>query len=164
MGFSTCDICDANENLIAEGSLAVLPPVFRSLGKRSAFAGQAATLKVFEDNVLVRAALETAGDGRVLMVDGGGSLRCALVGGNLGRLAEKNGWAGIVVNGCVRDAEELDACDVGIRALALHPQRSVRKGVGDRDIAVTIAGVAVRPGDWVYADADGVLVARTKLD
>ena len=164
MGFSTCDLCDANENLIAEGSLAVLQPVFRSLGKRSAFAGQAATLKVFEDNVLVRAALETAGDGRVLVVDGGGSLRCALVGGNLGKLAEKNGWAGIVVNGCVRDAEELDACDVGIRALALHPQRSVRKGVGDRDIAVTIAGVAVRPGDWVYADADGVLVARTKLD
>ena len=164
MGFSTCDLCDANENLIAEGSLAVLPPVFRSFGKRSAFAGQAATLKVFEDNVLVRAALETAGDGRVLVVDGGGSLRCALVGGNLGKLAEKNGWAGIVVNGCVRDVEELDACDVGIRALALHPQRSVRKGVGDRDIAVTIAGVAVRPGDWVYADADGVLVARTKLD
>jgi regulator of ribonuclease activity A len=164
MGFSTCDLCDANENLIAEGSLAVLPPVFRSLGKRAAFAGQAATLKVFEDNVLVRAARETAGDGRVLVVDGGGSLRCALVGGNLGKLAEKNGWAGIVVNGCVRDAVELDACDIGIRALALHPQRSVRKGVGDRDIAVTIAGIAVRPGDWVYADADGVLVARTKLD
>jgi regulator of ribonuclease activity A len=164
MGFSTCDLCDANENLIADGALAVLPPVFRSLGKRAAFAGQAATLKVFEDNVLVRAALETAGAGRVLVVDGGGSLRCALVGGNLGKLAEKNGWAGIVVNGCVRDADELDACDVGIRALALHPQRSVRKGVGDRDIAVTIAGVTVRPGDWVYADADGVLVARAKLD
>ena len=164
MGFSTCDLCDANENLIADGALAVLPPVFRSLGKRAAFAGQAATLKVFEDNVLVRAALEAAGDGRVLVVDGGASLRCALVGGNLGKLAEKNGWAGIVVNGCVRDADELDACDVGIRALALHPQRSVRKGVGDREIAVTIAGVTVRPGDWIYADADGVLAARTKLD
>jgi regulator of ribonuclease activity A len=164
MGFSTCDLCDTNENLIADGALAVLPPVFRSLGKRAAFAGQAATLKVFEDNVLVRAALETAGAGRVLVVDGGGSLRCALVGGNLGKLAEKNGWAGIVVNGCVRDADELDACDVGIRALALHPQRSVRKGVGDRDIVVTIAGVTVRPGDWIYADADGVLVTRAKLD
>lgn len=164
MGFSTCDLCDANENRIAEGALAVLPPVFRPLGKRVAFSGQAATLKVFEDNVLVRAALETPGNGRVLVVDGGGSLRCALVGGNLGKLAEKNGWAGIVVNGCVRDAEELDACDVGIRALALHPQRSVRKGVGDRDIAVTIAGVTVRPGDWIYADANGVLVARAKLD
>ena len=164
MGFSTCDLCDANENLIAEGALAVLPPVFRSLGKRAAFAGQAATLKVFEDNVLVRTALETPGNGRVLVVDGGGSLRCALVGGNLGKLAEKNGWSGVVVNGCVRDSEELDACDVGFRALALHPQRSVRKGAGDKELQVFIAGVAVRPGDWIYADADGVLVARAKLD
>ena len=163
MGFSTCDLCDANENLIAEGALTVLPPVFRSLGKRAAFAGQAATLMVFEDTVLVRAALEMPGNGRVLVVDGGGSLRCALVGGNLGKLAEKNGWAGIVVNGCARDAEELDACDVGFRALALHPQRSVRKGAGYQDLAVTIAGVTVRPGDWIYADADGVLVARSKL-
>lgn len=163
MGFSTCDLCDANENLIAEGALAVLPPVFRSLGKRAAFAGQAATLKVFEDNVLVRTALETPGNGRVLVVDGGGSLRCALVGGNLGVLAEKNGWAGIVVHGCVRDSAELNACDVGIRALALHPQRSVRKGAGDKELQVVIAGVAVRPGDWIYADADGVLVAKTAL-
>ena len=164
MDFSTCDLCDANENLIAEGTLAVLPPVFRSFGKRAAFAGQAVTLKVFEDNVLVRSTLETPGNGQVLVVDGGGSLRCALVGGNLGKLAEKNGWAGIVVNGCVRDAGELDACDVGIRALALHPQRSVRKGVGERDIPVTIAGVMVRSGDWVYADVDGALVARARLD
>lgn len=163
MGFSTCDLCDANENLIAEGALAVLPPVFRALGKRAAFSGQAATLKVFEDNVLVRAALETPGNGRVLVVDGGGSLRCALVGGNLGVLAEKNGWAGIVVHGCVRDSAELDACDVGIRALALHPQRSVRKGAGDKELQVVIAGVAVRPGDWIYADADGVLVSKTAL-
>ena len=164
MGFSTCDLCDANENLIEEGTLAVLPPVFRALGRRAAFAGQAVTLKVFEDNVLVRTALEAPGNGQVLVVDGGGSLRCALVGGNLGKLAEKNGWAGVIVNGCVRDAEELDACDAGFRALALHPQRSVRKGVGYKDLAVTIAGVTVRPGDWVYADVDGVLVARAKLD
>jgi regulator of ribonuclease activity A len=138
--------------------------VFQSFGKRAAFSGQAATLKVFEDNVLVRSTLETPGNGRVLVVDGGGSLRCALVGGNLGILAEQNGWAGIIVNGCVRDSVELNGCDVGIRALALHPQRSVRKGIGERDLQVTIAGVAVRPGDWIYADADGVLVARSKLD
>jgi regulator of ribonuclease activity A len=164
MSFSTCDICDANENRIAEGVLAVLPPLFQSFGKRAAFSGQAVTLKVFEDNVLVRSTLETPGNDRVLVVDGGGSLRCALVGGNLGVLAEKNGWAGIIVNGCVRDSVELNGCDVGIRALALHPQRSVRKGIGERDLQVTIAGVAVRPGDWIYADADGVLVARSKLD
>ena len=164
MPFSTCDLCDANENLLGDGTLAVLPPVFRSIGRRVAFSGQASTLKVFEDNVMVRAALETPGNGRVLVVDGGGSLRCALVGGNLGKLAEKNGWAGIIVHGCVRDVAELDACEVGIRALAVHPQRSVRKGVGEQELTVRIEGVAVRPGDWIYADADGVLVARAKLD
>jgi regulator of ribonuclease activity A len=164
MTFATCDICDANEDKLAAGTLAVLPPVFQSFGKRPAFAGPARTLKVFEDNVLVRAALETPGEGHVLVVDGGGSLRCALVGGNLGVLAEKNGWAGIVVNGCIRDSEEINACDIGVRALATHPQRSIRKGVGDKDIQVSIAGVTVKPGDWIYADADGVLVSAAKLD
>lgn len=164
MSFATCDLCDTNEDKLADGSLAVLPPVFQKFGKRPAFCGPAATLKVFEDNVLVRSALETPGEGRVLVVDGGGSLRCALVGGNLGVLAEKNGWAGILVNGCIRDSDEINACDIGVRALATHPQRSVRKGIGERDLRVTIAGVAVNPGDWIYADADGVLVARSKLE
>jgi regulator of ribonuclease activity A len=143
--------------------LAVLPPVFIALGKRQAFDGPARTVKVHEDNVLVRSTLETAGNGQVLVIDGGGSLRCALVGGNLGVLAQKNGWAGIIVNGCVRDSAELNACDIGVRALALHPQRSVRKGVGERDISVSIAGVTIAPGAWIYADADGVLVAGQKL-
>ncbi len=163
MTFATCDLCDANEDKLGAGTLTVLPPVFQKFGKRSAFSGPAATLKVFEDNVLVRATLETPGEGRVLVVDGGGSLRCALVGGNLGVLAEKNGWAGIIVNGCIRDSREIDACDIGVRALATHPQRSVRKGLGDKDIAVSIAGVTVRPGNWIYADEDGVLVAQEKL-
>lgn len=163
MTFATTDICDAHEDKIGDGTLAVLPPVFKSFGKAARFSGAASTLKVFEDNVLVRAALESAGNGRVLVVDGGGSLRCALVGGNLAVLAEKNGWSGIVVYGCIRDTDEINACRIGVRALAAHPQRSVRKGVGDTDIRVTIAGVAVNPGDWIYADADGVLVAREKL-
>lgn len=164
MTFATCDICDANEDRIAAGSLAVLPPIFQSYGAQRAFSGPATTLKVFEDNVLVRATLETPGNGHVLVIDGGGSLRCALVGGNLGVLAEKNGWAGIVVNGCIRDSEEINACKIGVRALATHPQRSVRKGAGDRDLRLTIGGVAIRPGDWIYADADGVLVSAEKLD
>ncbi|MDB5761785.1 MAG: RraA family protein [Herminiimonas sp.] len=163
MTFATCDICDAHEDKLASGVLAVLQPVFKSFGKRSAFSGPATTLKVFEDNVLVRSALETPGNGHVLVVDGGGSLRCALVGGILGKLAEKNGWAGIVVHGCIRDSEEINACDIGVRALAIHPQRSVRKGAGERDIRISIAGLAVDPGNWIYADADGVLVARDKL-
>ncbi len=164
MSFATCDLCDANEDKLADGTLAVLPPVFHSFGKQRTFSGPAATLKVFEDNVLVRSTLETPGKGQVLVVDGGGSLRCALVGGNLGVLAEKNGWAGIVVNGCIRDSDEINACNIGVRALGLHPQRSVRKGVGDSNLRVVIAGVAVNPGDWIYADADGVLVACKKLD
>jgi regulator of ribonuclease activity A len=163
MDFATCDLCDANEDKLADGRLAVLPPGFIALGKRARFAGPAATLKVFEDNVLVRAALETPGQGRVLVVDGGGSLRCALVGGNLAALAEKNGWAGIVVWGCVRDSDEIDACDIGVRALATHPQRSVRKGVGERELRVSIGGVPVAPGDWIYADRDGILVARGRI-
>jgi regulator of ribonuclease activity A len=120
-------------------------------------------LKVHEDNVLVRKELETPGEGRVLVVDGGGSMRYALVGGKLGELAEQNGWAGIIVNGCVRDSEELNACAVGIRALATHPQRSIRKGLGDRNLKIWIEGVAINPGDWIYADVDGIVVSREKL-
>ena len=161
--FATCDLCDAHEQKLSEGSLAILPPMFKAFGKRVRFHGPARTLKVFEDNVLVRAALETPGEGSVLVVDGGASLRCALVGGNLGVLAQNNGWAGIIVNGCVRDSEELNQCDIGIRALAAHPRRSIRKGLGEKDLIVDVAGVMVRPGDWVYADADGVLIARSIL-
>lgn len=163
MTFATCDLCDANEDKLADGSLAILPPVFEKFGRHIRFAGPARTLKVFEDNVLVRTALETPGEGSVLVVDGGGSLRCALVGGNLGVLAQNNGWAGIIVNGCVRDSAELNQCEVGIRALAAHPRRSVRKGAGDKDLVVDIAGVSVGPGDWIYADEDGVLVSASTL-
>ncbi|SDC04558.1 regulator of ribonuclease activity A [Cupriavidus sp. YR651] len=159
----TTDLCDANEPRLADGSLRVLTPGFRHFGKRVAFAGPAATLKVFEDNSLVRTLLESPGQGRVLVVDGGGSMRCALVGGLLGELAEKNGWAGIVVNGCVRDSEELNACDVGIRALGVHPQKSQKRNIGQQDVSVQMPGAVVRPGNWIYADADGVLVSDDKL-
>lgn len=161
--FTTCDLCDQNEDKLNDGGLAVLPQIFKSFGHRRSFAGPASTLKVFEDNVLVRQALEEPSEGGVLVVDGGGSLRCALVGGNLGKLAEKNGWAGIIVHGCIRDSDELAACEIGALALATHPQRSIRKGTGERNIAVSIAGVTIRPGDTIYADADGVLVSRHPL-
>ncbi len=163
MHFSTCDLCDAHADALATGMLAVLPPVFSAYGARASFAGPACTLKVFEDNALVRTTLETPGAGQVLVIDGGGSVRSALVGGNLGLLAVQNGWAGIVVFGAVRDVGELNACDTGIRALALHPQRSARAGVGSVNVRVMIAGVAVAPGSWIYADADGVLVSTQPL-
>ena len=163
MSFSTCDLCDAHEEQLANGSVRVLPPGFHSFGQVNHFAGPVRTLKVFEDNALVRSTLETPGENNVLVVDGGGSLRSALVGGNLGALAEKNGWAGVLVYGGVRDTVELQACDVGIFALGTIPRRSTRKGVGETDIAVTIAGVIVHPGDWIYADVDGVLISRERL-
>ncbi|WP_338764469.1 ribonuclease E activity regulator RraA [Massilia sp. METH4] len=161
--FATTDLCDDNAMLLEDGRLAVLPPVFRHFGKRERFAGRVVTLKVFEDNALVRAVLETPGEGQVLVVDGGASLRRALVGGQLALLAQDNGWAGIVVDGCVRDTVEIDSCDIGIRALAAHPRRSAKKGAGERNVRVQIAGVPVVPGDWLYADADGILVAQQRL-
>lgn len=163
MTFATTDLCDAHPQQLEAGTLAVLPPVFRAFGQRVSFSGCATTLKVFEDNALVRATLEAPGNGHVLVVDGGASLRRALVGGQLALLAQNNGWAGIVVNGCVRDSDEINACAIGVRALAVHPQRSGRTGSGERNVKVWIAGVAVSPGDWMYADADGVLVAQDKL-
>lgn len=161
--FATADLCDDNAILLEDGRLAVLPPVFRHFGTRVRFAGRIVTVKVFEDNALVRALLETPGDGQVLVVDGGGSLRRALLGGQLALLAQDNGWAGVVIDGCVRDTVEIDSCDIGIRALAAHPQRSARKGTGERNVRVQVAGVPVNPGDWLYADADGILVAQQRL-
>lgn len=163
MSWSTCDLCDAHEDKIADGRLQALPPGYRHFGKRQRFAGPARTLKVFEDNALVRSMLEMPGEGNLLVVDGGGSLRSALVGGNLGKLAESNGWAGIIVNGCVRDTLELNVCDVGVLALGTIPRRSERKSVGEKDIVVNMSGVLVHPGDMIYADEDGVLVSREAL-
>jgi regulator of ribonuclease activity A len=163
MPFATCDLCDDHPQRLDDGSLVVLPPVFRHFGQHARFCGPAVTLKVFEDNALVRATLEAPGHGAVLVIDGGASLRRALVGGQLGLLAQNNGWSGIVVDGCVRDTDELNACAVGIRALGTVPRKSEKKGLGERNVQVTVAGVVVRPGDWIYADADGILVAQDKL-
>ena len=155
--FSTCDLCDAHKN-DSDGAFRVLPPVFRAFGGVARFAGPVSTVKCHEDNPLVKAALDTPGLGRVLVVDGGASLRRALVGGNLGAAAARNGWAGIVVDGAVRDVAELAACAVGIRALALMPLPTEKRTDGQRDVPVTIQGVTVRPGEWRYADEDGMVV------
>ena len=163
MTFATTDLCDDNAALLDDGRLAVLPPVFRPFGKHIQFYGRVTTLKVFEDNALVRAVLQTQGNGKVLVIDGGGSLRRGLVGGQLALLAQDNGWAGIVVDGCIRDSDEINSCEIGVRALALHPQKSSKAGAGERDLRVFISGVPVSPGDWIYADADGILVAQQKL-
>ena len=154
---ATGDLCDAHKGR-SDGALRVLPPVFRDFGARTRFAGTVATVKCFEDNTAVKAALEEPGLGRVLVVAGGGSLQRALVGGLIAASAAKNGWAGVVVDGCVRDSAELAACDVGIRALALMPLPTERRGQGLRDVPVQVQGVWVRPGEWIVADADGTVV------
>ena len=160
---STADLCDAHCDQLNDGRMAVLTPYYLSFGKRRAFAGHVVTLHVTDDNALVRSTLETPGEGRVLVIDGGGSQRCALVGGQLALLAQNNGWSGIVVDGCVRDVDELNACDIGIRARAVHPRRGGKLGAGHRDTIIHIAGTHIRPGDWLVADADGVLVSREVL-
>lgn len=158
MDILTTDLCDANE-----GRVRVCAPMFRSFGGRTSFHGQIATLKLFEDNSLVRSALETPGIGRVLVVDGGGSMRCALVGDQLALLGVKNGWAGVVVYGCIRDSKAISAMEIGVFALGTHPMKTVKKGVGDSDVPVSFGGITFTPGEYLYADEDGVIVSAQSL-
>jgi regulator of ribonuclease activity A len=143
--------------------LRVLAPLFRDFGGQLAFCGPVSTVKVYEDNFLVRAALEEAGDGRVLVVDGGASMRRALVGDQLALLGQQNNWAGIVVYGCIRDVEPIRALAIGVKAIATTPRKSVKKGEGERDVIVRFAEVCISPGDYLYADSDGIVVADAQL-
>ena len=155
---STADLCDQYGD-----QLQVCEPVFESFGARVAFGGPVSTVRCFEDNSRVKEAVESRGEGRVLVVDGGGSRRRALLGGNLGAAAVRNGWAGMIIHGCVRDSRELDDMSLGIRALGAIPLRSDKRGEGELDVPVRFAGVTFRPGDHVYADEDGVVVSATPL-
>ncbi len=128
------------------------------------FCGRITTLKVFEDNSLVRAVLQEQGQGRVLVVDGGGSKRCALFGDALATLAVENGWQGVVIYGCLRGADLIDNMPIGVMALNTHPLRSRKHGQGDRDVMITFAGINFKKDHFLYADSDGMIVADTKLD
>ncbi len=168
--FATCDLCDAYKN-DSTGEFRVLAPVFKDFGGVKKFYGPVETVKCFEDNTLVKAAVDSTGYidteqgrvGKVLVVDGGGSLRKALLGGNLGAAAARNGWAGVVIDGCVRDTAELAEHAVGIRALAAMPMPTEKRNEGQAGVAVQVQGVWVRPGDWLYADGDGIVVASRAL-
>ena len=162
MKFATCDLCDAFKDDTSD-AVRVLPPVFQHYGAVGHFAGPVRTVQCFEVNTLIKQALDSPGDGAVLVEDGGGSLRKALVGGNLAAAAARNGWAGIVVWGCVRDVAELNAEQLGIRALGLNPMPTQKRNQGHADLAIQIAGVRVRPGDWLYADADGIVVSAAAI-
>jgi regulator of ribonuclease activity A len=156
--FTTADLCDEFGSLVR-----VAEPLFKDYGGLGSFCGPLATVRVFEDNVLVREALEEEGGGQVLVVDGGGSTRCALIGDKLARMAHEHGWAGIVVNGGVRDSAELAGVPVGVKALHAVPRRSGKERVGDRDVPVSFAGISFEPGEYLYADADGIVVAERAL-
>ena len=162
MTFKTPDLCDEFEADLGK-SVRVVAPMFQRYGGRTSFSGEIVTLKIFEDNSLVREAFGEDGTGKVLVIDGGGSMRCALVGDQLAILAQKNGWEGVVVYGCIRDSGDINGIDIGVRALNTHPQKSIKKGVGDRGIAVTFGGVTFNPGEYLYADEDGVLVSSKSL-
>jgi regulator of ribonuclease activity A len=158
MPISTADLCDQYADV-----LHVVEPIFASYGGVGTFGGPIATVRVYEDNMLVRATLEEAGAGRVLVVDGGGSLRRALFGDQLATLAHNNGWAGIVVYGCIRDARALAQMPIGVKALNTNPLRSNKRGVGERSIPVTFAGVTFQPDHYLYADEDGIVVSEQRL-
>jgi regulator of ribonuclease activity A len=158
MAVATADLCDefGPEVRVAE-------PLFRDWGGSIAFAGPVETLRVFEDNALVRQVLDSPGRGRVLVVDGGGSLRSALVGGKLAALAQRNGWTGLVVNGCIRDVDEIRGVAIGVKALHPVPRKSGKTGEGDQGVPVTFAGVTFTRGCHLYADRDGLVLADRDL-
>ena len=155
--FHTADLCDAHPDV------QVAEPLFLAYGGRARFSGPIHTVAAPEDNSLVRECLSEPGAGAVLVVDGQGSLRCALVGDQLALLACRNGWAGLVVHGCIRDVGAIAGLDLGVRALGACPRKSEKRGRGARGEGVSFAGVAFRPGEYLYADEDGLVVARTRL-
>jgi regulator of ribonuclease activity A len=150
---STTELCDAHSEMVQ-----IATPLFINYGGKRSFAGFIQTAKVLEDNVIVRSMLEQPGNGRVLVVDGGASLRCALMGDMIANLAQQNGWAGIVLNAAVRDVDALSKIEIGIKALAAHPKKSGKQGLGQTNIPVTFAEVTFTPGDWLTSDADGIVI------
>lgn len=156
--FSLPDLCDEHADVVR-----VAEPVFSGFGARPAFGGPIRTIKCFEDNSLVADRVREAGEGAVLVVDGGGSSRCALVGDNLAQLACDNGWSGLLVYGFVRDVDELCQIDIGIQALGSNPLRSIKRGEGQRDVVVDFAGLRFVPDQFVYCDSNGVVVAPVDL-
>lgn len=155
---STPDICDANEGLVR-----VLDPIFNDYGKHLSFFGQAVTIKCFEDNSIVKELVATPGEGRVIVMDGGGSMRRAILGDMLAEKAANNGWAGLIINGCIRDVDEIGDTPIGVKALNVHPMKTEKRGLGDLNVPVQMAGQVIEPGQWVYADRNGVVLSDNPL-
>ena len=158
MTFATADLYDEFGD-----DLQIVAPGFQNYGGSKTFAGIISTVKCHEDNSLVRAALEQDGSGKVLVVDGGESMRCALVGDMLAELGQKNGWQGIVVSGCIRDSAVIAGIDIGVKALNTNPRKSVKKNIGERDIEVYFSNARFTPGEYLYADIDGIVLSSVSL-
>ena len=155
---ATADLCDAHPDMVK-----VCHTPFRSFGQVAAFHGPIRTLSVLDDNALVRQTLERPGNGAVLVVNGGGSLKRALVGDNLATLAIDNGWAGIIVHGAIRDSGVINAMPIGVKAVGTIPLRADRDAIGEIDIPTAFGGVIFTPGDWLYTDEDGLIIAPHRL-
>lgn len=161
---STPDLCDAYEADIENGSIRVLDGIFKNYGLQYSFFGQAVTIKCFEDNSVVKELVATPGEGRVIVMDGGGSLRRAILGDMLAEKAAINGWAGLVINGCIRDCDQIAKTNIGVKAINTHPMKTVKRGIGDLNVMVTFAGQTIKPGDWVYSDNNGIIVSDKPLE
>ncbi|MEM9171798.1 MAG: ribonuclease E activity regulator RraA [Pseudomonadota bacterium] len=158
MRFTTPDLCDAHPDAVR-----VLAPLFSNYGAHATFGGSVVTVKCFEDNSLVKSQAQLPGDGRVLVVDGGASNRRALLGDQIAQKLADNGWAGIVIYGSVRDVEMLAQTPLGIQALGAIPVKTDKRGIGDLDVPISFASVTIRPGDYIYADANGIVVSQIAL-
>ena len=164
VSFVTCDLLDEHpEKQLQVMSLSLDGKSFKSYGARKSFAGKVVTVKCFEDNSRVKELLATDGTGKVLVVDGGASMRCALMGDMIAETAVKHHWNGVVIYGCVRDVDAIAELDLGVHALAAIPQKSNRKGIGEVDASLYFGGVTINSGDYIYADNNGIVIAKEKL-
>jgi len=161
MTFTTADLCDRFSD---QESFQIAEPILRYFGAKRQFCGQITTLKVYEDNSMLRSTLQEAGNDRVLVVDGGGSRRCALFGETLAHLAVDKGWQGVIIYGCIRNADVIDQMPIGVAALNTYPLCSRKHGHGERDVMITFAGINFKKDHYLYADNDGIVVVETKLD
>ena len=158
MNISTPDLCDENPELVR-----ILEPLFTNYGGNPSFGGEIVSIKCFEDNSRVKETAATDGTGKVMVVDGGGSLKKALLGDLIAEDAMNNGWEGFVIYGCIRDVEAIGAMDIGVKALNSIPLKTQRKGEGDLNVAITIGGVMIKPGEFIYADNTGIIVSPEPL-
>jgi regulator of ribonuclease activity A len=158
MNISTPDLCDANPELVR-----IVEPLFKNFGGKKSFGGEIVTIKCFEDNSLVKENAGQNGKGKIMVVDGGGSLKKALLGDLIAETAMNNGWAGFIIYGCIRDVEPIGSMDIGVKALNSTPLKTERKGEGELNVPVTFAGVTFSPGEYVYSDETGIIVSSKQL-